>query len=563
MSGARLLTVALLLAGGSALAAPKKKGPRRVPGMELVLRKVRGVAQVTYVTPTRVYLDRGASDGLSPGQSLKLTRQGRAAGSCEVEWLSAHSASCAGEGLRVADRAALERLSPERPRPALPLVPADELARRRQVVQGTGGRKVEFKGTDLGNPAGGALVQAALSHGAWASSSSASGPFQQERVDLGLRGASVFGGARAWADLSVIAWGRRPPGARAFAGTPAQLTVREAEISLREEARSFAFAAGRTNPRFTPGLLVLDGVQGGWKGRATEGGLYAGAIPDAVTLAPSLSRFTAGGYFTHRVVLQDGLFQPEARVAFLSTPGGGRLEAEVAAHGWVGKAVDAHVQALFAAAAGGGAPGAPGLLEALRLDATLRGERLKVQGGVRYDWSDAREVMPLGAGSFGMHGLRADATASYELSTALSLGVQGGVAGDFDTGQWREYAGPELSFPTLLGERGALSLGYQEELGWTGGRSAYLQAAVFPHEKVRLLTRGSYFMESAKPGAEGYAAQEVGLYLGLELKVRRWLWLRGSLLGRAGLVAGGNGEEDSGPPAPLGAAGNLQLGGEF
>jgi hypothetical protein len=547
------LALAAALCAAPSFAAAKKKAPHAA-GIETQLKPVRGAAQVVYVSPTRAYLDRGASDGLAAGETLMLTRQGHAAGTCELEWVAEHSASCAGQGLRVADRVALPAQARPRVKLPAPLVDPDELARRRAVLEGKEVPKVVFKGASRARAAGGALASVAVGHTSWGSTGSAQGPFQQERVDAALNGAEVGLGVRAWADLSVVAWARRPEGFRAFTTAPAQLYVRRAELSLRGSDRWYALAVGRTAPRFAPGLLVLDGAQAGLRNDNTEGGVYAGEVPDTVTLDASLAHFTAGGYVTHRFAFDDALLQPEARVAYVEGMNGPRLEAEVAAHAWAGKTVDAHVQALFATGPGGGVAMAPALLERMRLDVSARpSEVFTFQAGVRYDWTDAREAIPQGALTFGTHSLFADAGATYELSKTLVLGLRGGVSSDFASALWRACIGPELTFPGLLGERGALSVGYQEEVGWLSGRSAWVQAAMFPHERVRLLARGSFFMQGPQADVEGFAAEELGVYAGLDVRVLRWLWVRGSLLGRVGL--------DAGPPA--GFTGSLQVGGDL
>ncbi len=560
MRAARGWALAFALAGLSVDAAPKRRASPRAMRVEPAPKRVRGVVQVAYVTSTRAYLDRGSTDGLVVGESLKLTRQGHAVGTCEVDAVSLHSATCEGQGFQVADRAPTEQTAPpERPRLPPPLVSGEELARRRTMVDGAELSRVDFKARARALAAGASLARGSLTQSVWASVDSAAGPFQQTRADLGVNGVEVGLGFRAWADLTVLAWERRPAGFRALSTAAAQLYVREAEVALRAPARSLALAIGRTAPRYAPGLVVLDGAQGGWRSGETEAGLYAGAVPDAVSLAPRPSQWAVGAYLTRRAVFENGELQPEARLGLASGVSGSRLEAEVAAHGWAGKGFDGHLQARLATGLGGGAATARGLVELVRLDLnTLPAPKLRLQGGLRYDWTGGPDVGVLGSPVFGARGLHADVSGAYEAAGGFTVGAQGGLARDLSGGLWRGYVGPELGFPTALGRYGAVSLGYQEELGWMSGRSAYLQAAAFPDPRVRLLVRGSFFMESPQAGAEGFASQEVGLYTGLDVKLLRWLWVRGALLGRLGLPAG-----DAGLPAPAGMTASLQLGGEL
>ena len=51
---------------------------------------------VLFVTAKRAYLNRGVFDGLAPGQSIQLVRQGRAMGTCVVETAFDHQATCMG-----------------------------------------------------------------------------------------------------------------------------------------------------------------------------------------------------------------------------------------------------------------------------------------------------------------------------------------------------------------------------------------------------------------------------------------------------------------------------------
>ena len=61
------------------------------------------LGRVQMVTDRRAYLDRGAVDGLVAGQALAIARAGRPIGSCTLEVVGDHEATCTGHRLRVGD----------------------------------------------------------------------------------------------------------------------------------------------------------------------------------------------------------------------------------------------------------------------------------------------------------------------------------------------------------------------------------------------------------------------------------------------------------------------------
>jgi hypothetical protein len=147
---------------------------------------------------------------------------------------------------------------------------------------------------------------------------------------------------------------------------------------------------------------------------------------------------------------------------------------------------------------------------------------------------------------------RWDATAGYELGPVLASAT-GGYGRDLVSGLERWWAGPELAFPRLFGARGGLSLGYAEERGWIGGRTAWAQAAVRPASRLQLSGRLTWTEDDVGGAAD---AQALGLLLGASLEVGRWVSLRASLLARSGATTGGGdlGDRTSGLAARVGIA---------
>ena len=110
----------------------------------------------------------------------------------------------------------------------------------------------------------------------------------------------------------------------------------------------------------------------------------------------------------------------------------------------------------------------------------------------------------------------------------------------------------------IAGTSTSLTVGYQEELGWLRGRTAWLQLTVVPISRLRILARGSWFHQQLSLGDEGIAGHELGAALMVDLAVNRWLWFRLTALGhgQAGVATLSGGD-------PLGGMVMGQLGGQL
>jgi hypothetical protein len=131
----------------------------------------------------------------------------------------------------------------------------------------------------------------------------------------------------------------------------------------------------------------------------------------------------------------------------------------------------------------------------------------------------------------------ADGNVSWDFGP-LRAGISGGGSRDVGSGIEHAWAGPELVVPRVFTPRLSLSAGYQEELGWLKGRSAWLQAVARPWDPVRFIARVNWAYQDNLAVDQN----EFGLYLSSSVDLTRHLGLRLSVLARAAVdvVGGGN-----------------------
>jgi hypothetical protein len=329
----------------------------------------------------------------------------------------------------------------------------------------------------------------------------------------------------------VLNWSRRPADFRSpLKGTP-QLFIRQAEVSWHETGGIVRGALGRVWTRGTPGLSVIDGAQAGLTTRdgLVEGGVFGGFLPDPLQLGLSTGSWTAGAYAFARFFRGKGAdaiwVQPELRAGWAVRHGvGSRFEVAASLHSWFGRNFDLHAMAQAGL-------GSVSSLDVARLDLGIRGgEVFRFVTGVRWRGMPGGEVLEPGSLLFGARSLHADAQALVELNPSLVIAVSGGYSRDWDSGLQSGRVGPELQLPRLLG-RGGLAIGYSEELGWIRGRSAYLQATVVPHWRLRIIGRAVGLNYNSP--SDGLAGSELGGTLSVELRIATFLWTRASGLVRA------------------------------
>jgi hypothetical protein len=517
-------------------------------------KTVEPLGQVNSVTDTAAFLDRGATDGLVPGQTLTFTRGGKPAGTCIVDAISEHFARCAGTGLRQGDRFPVGR-RPEPPPPGpAPLPTEAELARRAAALDTTDWKLRDFDSARARANGVGPRVEVLLSHTTWGNPNSEQGPFALQRLDAAVYDVELWKGLRASADVTVLNFSARPSVTHTVYQQSPVLLVRQLELGFRRADVPFTAAVGRTWLRSAIGLLVLDGAQAAWRfGENVEVGAYGGLLPDAARLSITPSQWTVGAFTRVRFSSGTGVTGTVGQVALragwsLRDVLGGRAEVALAASLWKGQSFDGQASVEL----GFGPTQGPAGLDAARLDLGWRpSQHLRFNGGVRYRGLPLTGLTELGTISPGQQALHADLAAVYVLSNGLQLAAHGGVASDFTAGLLQARVGPELSLPNLLGLPVGVSLGYQEELGWLRGRYGYLQTNVAPLGLFRVLTRVSWFQQQGSTSTAG--SHELGGSFALEVTPWRFLNARVWVMGRAPLQP---------QRAALGSVG-VQLGGAF
>jgi len=525
------------------LLRPLPPAPRGAP---IALRPVKphsrapGVGTVAYVTSRRAYLDAGSEDGLAPGQALALERWGRPAGTCRVEAVSDRSATCAGDDLHAGDTFVLaRRAAPPAPvpKPLPSLLSAEETSRRKATVEAATVAQVDYAAPPRQEgPRELRRVEASLVHASFLVSDTAA--LHQERLEARVRGAELYPGWRLFLDATGVYRGASGSSARFRTGDATYLEARELQLASREPGSAFTVALGRVLPWSAPGSTVFDGAQVGWRAPGRELGIFGGAVPDVTTTGVTTSRATAGAYGAVEHASDDALVRGEGRLAVVRSPElGTRLEAEALAHAWLAREVDVSGQARLGVA---GDRTAPAGLDAARLDLGARlAQPLWITGSVRYVGLLVPVTDLAAPALFPGPARHADLTASWDLSRALTLRATGGYAKDLGSGLDRGYAGPEVALPRLFGRYGGIAAGWLEERGWASGRSIWLQAQGDALWGMRLLLRGSLFIDGRPAPLSDEST--LGLVASASKDLAPWLRFRLSSLGRLDLSSGGGG----------------------
>jgi hypothetical protein len=494
------------------------------------------VGHVTFVTDKRGYLDRGLLDGLRARQSVALVRGGRPVGSCAIERLGDHEATCTGGRPRVDDSFRItSRRPPRKTAPAVselpPLLDDATLATRATAIAETSYDRVDFNGAHTARARPSAEVGPGLV--VWQSQPSSPADYVQQRIDGAVHAVELGrSGLRADASFTAMRWQNTAGIERFRPETPTQFYLWEAEISRRRVDGNTVLAAGRLWPWHAPGLTVLDGVQIGRQNdeQTAEGGAYAGLIPTALGLVPSTDAWAAGLYGAlAQAAPRRGsavrVARQEARIGVWRAPGGSLVtEGEALAQIWVG-----------ALTVGGGgrvryAPEAPGqsLLDRAYLDLGVRpgttvggGLRVRYFGATPLDQAPLAGEMPALRGS--VHGL---ADLRWDVASWLGLATFAGAHVDRDTGRRQAFGAGELRLPRLFGDAGGASLGAQVDEGWLRGRSAYAQFVLRTPQRLQLLARASGSMNEFETPDAALDIFELGGYAHLEGVLTSWLRLR-------------------------------------
>jgi len=519
--------------------------------------------RVIYVTTQRAYLNAGRASGLAVGATVPLMRRGRNVAVCQVDAVGEHQASCIGKGIRPGDSFALANGEKQEARSVdrAPMPSAAELDRRLAAVTSAPYPQVDYQDGGGGNAirrSGSAEV--GLGHTSWVGAHTDDGTFLQERLWVALRGVSLSPSLRLYVDALALHWTQRPIGFRFPIQASNQLFVHQAEVSSREIGESLAFSAGRIWPVHTPGVGTLDGAQLGWRSRRgeLEGGLFAGAIPDPVTLAPGTMRPLIGSYFAAEQSSSSGplrFAREEVRASLAHRSDlGWRGELESSAISYWRRNFDVAADARLAVGHDSSLA-----FEAARFSLGFHSAgQLHLFAAARYLSTPPMEVPDPGDSLSGTRSLHGDASINWLPAGWISLAAILGHAKDLNTSLHHTFAGPEIGFPRLLGNHASVALGYQGEVGDYSGKTAYLQLIASPYDRLRLIERISWFENSISTASP--ATYEGGLFSSIDWAIAKWLSLRGSVLGRLSLDSV---ETTSGSTRPSGIIISASASGEF
>jgi hypothetical protein len=515
-------------------------------------------ARIRYVAGNAAYLDRGGRDGVVVGSAIPIVQRGRTMGTCTIDAVADHTARCAFPDVkslagRPGDRVAYQRTDPvDEPHPEPPqLLPDDAIEAARATVSAVAQDKVVYAKS---RKRAGVAIANRLDLGVRARGWTVIGSdstFVRPSVDVGVRGALPFvTGLYAQSALRVQGDVLAPGGERFRNSVPAEVYVWDASLGLNAGRSGVTGAIGRFRPAKVPGMTVIDGALMGYVGfgGTVEVGAYGGFVPDLITTAPSFDRVTAGAYFGLDASPLPGLLLlPRARVGLLTSSDLQKTRAEV----------EAQLQTLWtnAVAVGGSLrlalPGdtAEVVVDAARIDVDMvPTDTLRVRLGWRTTGSqpgdldtgiiaDDTLVSPVRAAHHG------DVAVVWSPSPVMSVGGNGGVAYDEDSGEYRAFVGPEFALPRLFGDSGGMSVGYLEEPGFLWGRSAFAQTTTRPLGELlpslSWSTRLSYFEHQAAPSDKtvfGGALRETMLMTFVDAPLNSWLSVRGRAQGLFDIV---------------------------
>ncbi len=531
--------------------APKLAVPEATPNPQGVAalppRSPAGspFGHVQFATEHRAYLDRGSAEGLAVGQWLPIARGVRGIGSCKIESIGDHEATCTGLRLRPGDAFRTPRNGGRKARaPELVMAPiVDDKtleARANQIADATI-EKVDFDGKRGFRSR--TTVEATPGFATWFTQPG-DGTYAQERIDGVIRGVEIGNtGFRFDGAFSAVRW-TTPSTERFRPDMPTQFYLWEAEAYRRLDEGGTTLAVGRLWPRHAPGLTLLDGMQLGRENeaRSAEGGVYGGLIPTADGVVPTFDIWTAGlygalnqaGTKTSRVRLA----REEIRVGVWHGASTGAVaEAEGLAQTWIGPVT----------AGGGGRvrwaveQGGHAVVENAHVDLTVKpsldsgaGLHARYVGVSLLEQAPLRAEAPMAAGA-----LHAIADAHRDFSSRLALAGSVGVHREDDTGRYQVHGGAELRFPRMFGEGGGLWFGATVEQGWLQGESAYLQYLGNFGERFQMMARLSGDGTRFETPTAIWNLNELGATVSADGALAARLHLRVWAMGRAPILVQG------------------------
>jgi hypothetical protein len=527
------------------MAVPEATPPPQVPAVPARAPAGSVFGRVQFATEHRAYLDRGSAEGLVLGQWLPIARGVRSIGSCKIETVGDHEATCTGARLRPGDAFRTPRNGGRKaraPAPAMPPILDDKTleVRAGEIADATI-EKVDFNGKRAFRSR--SVVEATPGFATWFTQpNGGNGTYAQERIDGVIRGVEIGNsGIRFDGEFSAIRW-TTPSGFERFRpNTPTQFYLWEAEAYRRVQEGGTTVAIGRLWPHHAPGLTLLDGAQLGRESEShtAEGGLYGGLIPTADGVVPTFDIWTAGLY---GALSQPGTKESRIRLAreelrvgvWHAASTGAVAEGEGLAQTWIGPvtaggggrvtlAVEQHGHAVLENAHFDLGV-RPSLDSAVGLHARYVGVSLLQQAPLRAE-------TPMTAGA--MHAI-ADAYRSF--SSRLAVAGSVGVHREDEGGRYQVQGGAELRFPRMFGETGGLWLGATVEQGWLQGESAYVQFLGHFLERFQVVARLSGDGTRFETPTAIWNLNEVGASLSVDgriatrLRLRAWSMLRAPIL---------------------------------
>lgn len=512
--------------------------------------------KLSHVTRTRLYLDLERAGAIGPGARVELLRGERQAiGSCIVDSVSEHHASCPlgdlrvspGDTPRVILSNTLAEPSPIEASAAGPTIDTAPVADFEAVPF----QKVEYRGQPEE-----VLSRATLKLRERAAVYSGAGlTYARDQVSVVLQHLRLpLFGLEANADLRVLLQPVRPLEQRFRSESAAYLFVHEAMVTRRDPDHTLRLAIGRVAPWHIPGVLELDGGQIGiaTPSDTLEVGAFAGFLPSLLSLSPTTERWAMGAYWSTRGELGPVRLEHEGRVnALRGSSSVRRGETEISVQASVPRAATTALGARFSFL--DSASSAP-KLTALRAEVIVSPfSTLELEGYFRERRDTSASDIDLDSVRPGFGRTKArhlGASGRLEVSAPLSVGAQFGLADDLDM-RSRLFAGPEIQYQPLGSRALMITAGYQEEWGWVVGRMAYLGSLWSLTADAHTFLRLSYFADRAK---EAPALAHQGLMSGgLFIRLWEWLEVRGSGLISVPLV----------PRSAVGGVGHLALEGRF
>jgi len=534
--GARALALAAAMSAsiGQRTAEAQEGGPERI-------------GWVRYVTEKRVYLDRGAADGLAIQQNVRLRRGAAKFATCQIEVLAAHAAVCRGSGAEIGDRFEVPGVVPGSPAPAprpLPVPEDDEtLEQYERALADAPHAKVDFV-----SKAGAGLpprVWVGVNASLFSEPGSAD-RYAYEAIDAEIRHVPIGSGSLRF-DAAFTALRRQTTTDPRFRpSVDSMFYLWEAEITRRQRDDRTVFAIGRLWPWHLPGLPMLDGAQVGRRNASgtIEGGVYGGAIPTALTLSPIDGSWASGLY---AAATQGGsgarmLSRQEVRVGVRdSTTVGLVREAEAVAQVWSRPLVVGIGYRFRHAPLVDDSP----VLELAQGDVRFAPTAsVRARAQFRY-LGGAAESRPLLRGEVQTRagGYSGAADLAWDAFQRFGLGLLASGHHDSETGLDQADAGLELRSPRLFGDVGGMAAGASASEGWLRTRTAFIQVMART-SRLRIFGRvGGGTTQFAEPVLTPLTV-ELGGNLQIEGAITPWLRIVARSLVRAPVVLQGELPQD-------------------